>query len=60
MKELVKSVEGAVTAVETAQAEIRRMNRETPGNETWTEACTSLCASLDTLAANIRDRRAIR
>lgn len=60
LKELVKSVEGAVTAVETAQAEIRRMNRETPGNDTWTEACTSLCASLDKLAANLRDRRAIR
>eukprot|EP00913_Durusdinium_trenchii_P023443 g22021.t1 len=60
LKELVKSVESAVTAVETAQAEIRRMNRETPGNDTWNEACTSLCASLDKLAANLRDRRAIR
>ncbi|MCH8829924.1 MAG: hypothetical protein IID45_10140 [Planctomycetes bacterium] len=60
LKQLVKSVEAAVTAAETAQAEVRAMHKESPGSDEWTESCTSVCSALDHLTAHLRSRRQIR
>ena len=60
VKELVQSVERAVTAAEMAQAEARELIQCPPGSDAWDEALAATDASLSALAEHLRARRAVR
>ncbi len=60
VKELVRSVEGAVTAAETALAETRSLQKLTPASEPWAASCDSIAGALDHLMEQLRQRRKVR
>ena len=60
LKPLVRHVEAAVTAIETVQAEIKLLQKLTPGDEDWTESCQAICEALQHLNNHLRQRREVR
>jgi len=60
VKQLVRRVEGAVTAIEMAQAEIKAMKKHAAGGEEWHGSAESICAALDRLNGEIKERRELR
>jgi hypothetical protein len=59
VKELVRSVEGAVTAAEMVQAQSRGALASQPGGAAWEEAATQTRLALDSLIEHLRARRAV-
>ena len=60
VKELVRSVERAVTAAEMTQAAGRKILQCEPGSEAWEEAAADTQSAVDTLAEHLRARRTVR
>jgi len=60
VKELLRSVERAVTAAEMVQAAGRKILECTPGSDAWEAAAAETQSAVDALAEHLRARRAVR
>ena len=60
VKELVRSVERAVTAAEMLQGSVRKLIESQPGETQWEAAIKETSLAADTLSEHLRARRAVR